>query len=291
MPRIPDKYLDCAVYLYPSELAARDGVNSGGTGFLISVPSAKHEDIQYIYAVTNSHIIENGKPVIRLNTKGGEAAILPLEVKHWDSHQDGDDIAVSFLGTLPDHYQIHAIPTDMFLHEEAVKDYLIGPGDDVFMVGRFFAYDGKQRNTPSVRFGNIAMMPGEPIYQQDRNRHQESFLVEMRSLAGFSGSAVFRYDAVVDVDMTSVIFDNSAHPPVLLGIDWGHITTAKGENANMTCVVPAWKLIELLDEVEMQREDQDKKIQREKNEQGKAVLDQLDEIANTNQTRILWRYR
>ena len=39
MPRLPDKMLDCVCYLYESEDDARAGVEFGGTGFLISMPS------------------------------------------------------------------------------------------------------------------------------------------------------------------------------------------------------------------------------------------------------------
>lgn len=43
-----------------------------------------------------------------------------------------------------------------------------------------------------MRFGNLAMMP-ELINQPKRAFEQESFLVDMRSQAGFSGSPVFVY--------------------------------------------------------------------------------------------------
>jgi hypothetical protein len=39
MPRISDCFADCAIYLYASERAAKDGQNAGGSGFLIHVPS------------------------------------------------------------------------------------------------------------------------------------------------------------------------------------------------------------------------------------------------------------
>jgi hypothetical protein len=52
-------------------------------------------------------------------------------------------------------------------------------------------HEGKQRNLPSARFGNIAQMPGEPI--EFDGLSQESFLVEARSVAGYSGSPVFVY--------------------------------------------------------------------------------------------------
>lgn len=129
------------------------------------------------------------------------------------------------------------------------------------MVGRFVNHEGKQRNLPSVRFGNISMMPYEPV-RTSRGLLQEVFLVESRSLPGYSGSPVFLAP-----------FPNSAlrkeQPPAkLLGIDMGHLKDhlpvlskkelAQGKrfpicddwtvesNTGMSCVIPAWKIIETL---------------------------------------------
>ena len=63
----------------------------------------------------------------------------------------------------------------------------------MFVVGQLVNSQGKVRNIPSTRFGNIAQMPYEPI-EQDRvfgKFQQESFLVEARSIIGFSGSPIF----------------------------------------------------------------------------------------------------
>ncbi len=73
-----------------------------------------------------------------------------------------------------------------------IQDYDLGIGDDVYTVGRFVNHDGKQRNNPVVRFGNIAQMPIEPI-KQDDGHLQDSYLVECKSVAGYSGSPVFAY--------------------------------------------------------------------------------------------------
>lgn len=81
----------------------------------------------------------------------------------------------------------------MLLKRHEIDAFRVGPGDDVFVVGRFINSQGKLRNIPSVRFGNIAQMPLKPI-EQGRvfgEFQQESFLVEARSISGFSGSPVF----------------------------------------------------------------------------------------------------
>lgn len=85
----------------------------------------------------------------------------------------------------------------MFLEAPVLGMAGIGPGDDVARLGRFITHDGRQRNKPLARFGNIAMMHdnAEPI-EIAPGRHQVGLLVECRSLSAFSGSPVFVYPDV-----------------------------------------------------------------------------------------------
>ena len=154
------------------------------------------------------------------------------------------------------------------------------------MVGRFISHEGKQRNIPTIRFGNIAMMPLEPI-KHPRGHLQESFLVETRSLSGYSGSPVFVH--ILPFSKRPAVEGWSTEKgPWLLGVDWGHISSYekvlkknKDEygndvplkegwrvrtNSGMTGVVPVWKLIELLDldPLRKSREHIDAKLAREK---------------------------
>jgi hypothetical protein len=80
------------------------------------------------------------------------------------------------------------------------------------------------RNIPSVRFGNIAQMPIEPI-EQGRvfgKFQQESFLVEARSVSGFSGSPVFLI-LHASASRQDPEFRLSTDVFRLLGIQWGYI--------------------------------------------------------------------
>jgi hypothetical protein len=149
------------------------------------------------------------------------------------------------------------------LKRQEIDAFRIGPGDDVFVVGRFINSQGKLKNIPSVRFGNIAQMPIEPV-EQDRcfgKFQQESFLVEARSVSGFSGAPVF-----LILLATSSRQEPGFRLPTdvlrLLGIqwgyiqDWGPVCDPIGRpvntglqvrlNTGMMGVVPAWKLGDLL---------------------------------------------
>jgi len=51
-------------------------------------------------------------------------------------------------------------------------------------MGRFVNAEGRLRNVPTLRFGTIAQIPIEKV------DGQVSFLVEARSIPGFSGTPV-----------------------------------------------------------------------------------------------------
>src|SRR5271156_3587167 len=70
MPRIRDAYLDCVIYLYPSEHYAEVGARMGGSGFLVGIPTGQ-AGMWLTYAVTNRHVVERGGHVIRVSTKDG----------------------------------------------------------------------------------------------------------------------------------------------------------------------------------------------------------------------------
>jgi len=129
-------------------------------------------------------------------------------------------------------------------------------------MGRFVNHEGRQLNTPSLRLGNLSMMPNEPIMQTNGHA-QISFLVETHSSGGYSGSPVVLFIRPSERPYRRI--DPSLSGGLwLLGVDWGHIAqwqpvTQKGDpettlddwgirsNTMMTGVVPAWQLRELLD--------------------------------------------
>jgi hypothetical protein len=273
VPRIPDEYLDCVLYLYPSEADAEDGTRTGGSGFWVGMPMSPAA--WAIYAVTNRHIIENGNAVVRLSTQDGRKAIFPTVEQDWIFHSSGDDLAVysPSLETLDlRNCRINFARRERIVDRDTFEVMDIGPGDDVFAVGRFINHEGRQRNLPTARFGCIGQMPWEPI-KQDTGFMQESFLVEARSIGGYSGSPVFLHRANFHPGARRII-KAPTYGPWLLGVNWGHINDyspvcdASGRpvnpgrprdmqvrtNTGMMAMVPAWKLAELLDGEELARE-------------------------------------
>jgi hypothetical protein len=299
MPRIADHLLDCSIYLYRSVNAAQAGEGSGGCGFFVHVPSSKHENTIHLYAVSSKHVIDGGFRVLRLNSAAGVETI-PSDRQSWIDHPSGDDVSVLPIETLDTRIRWFSIPVEKFISRETIGDYRIGPGDETFLIGRLVTREGRQRNMPVVRFGNISMMadPGEPVMREDGSV-QESFLVECRSLSGLSGSPVFvtttqgygpehvpkeyrprlhQTTAGVRVGVLNVY---GTHGPWLLGINWGHIrlwrTVYRADhetrvddlrveaNTGIACVVPAWRILEALNQqelVERRKEDDDNTSRR-----------------------------
>ncbi len=251
MPYIAPPYLNCALYLYHSRADAENGSDTGGSGFLVGIESEVVPNRYHLYAVTADHV-RHRSPVVRLNITEDEVEVFDLLPEHWIPHAGGDDVAVCPLDLIPSRSSLSIVVMDEMLTEDLIRQERIGQGDNCFMVGRLIGHDGKQRNKPVLRFGNIAMMQGM-VDQPNRGREQESFLVEMRSKSGFSGSAVFVYFETVGTRpiATAPPFVQPQRPSTvvnqawLLGLDWG------GGDPPVAAVAPAWKLIELLNQEEV----------------------------------------
>jgi len=153
------------------------------------------------------------------------------------------------------------------------------------MPGRFVGHGGKERNLPTARFGQVLMMPYEQI-RTSVGTLQEVFLVECRSLPGYSGSPVF----LSPLPLSAIRHELGRSLPhaMLLGIDMGVLKDErqvlnreelkKGKrvpidanwiveaNTGMSCVIPAWKIREVLytDEMVELRKEMDGKLEEAK---------------------------
>ncbi len=265
MPRISDELLNSVIYIYKTGQDAEVGTQSGGTGFLVSVPSKTDDKKSFGYIVTNKHVIDKagGTPTVRFTDLKGNVSIVSSMQSDWACHLDGDDVAIiAIKGEYLEQIRHCCIPVSLFLSREIININDVGPGDDVFTIGRFIQHDGKQKNTPVVMFGNISMMPNEKvrISTADSQMHdQDAFLVETHSLSGFSGSPVF---------LNRILNNENAEQrtPWLLGLDCSHMsmhlkikkkcTDGKYDNvvenyysennSGHMVVVPAWKILEIL---------------------------------------------
>jgi hypothetical protein len=300
VPRVPGYLLDAVIYLYPSKADALEGTRSGGTGFILGVPSEVLSDRPALYFVTNAHVAESS-PVARLNLAGRTGFdALELTSGGWITHPDGDDIAIHPID-LDDMspFLFSWISAKALLTESyCFARMMYGPGDDAFFIGRYGDLEGRDTNQPTVRFGELSRYYyGDDVMQQGRSRRQQSFLVEAHSLSGYSGSPVFVWrSAQVEEDTESysgLSVQIYVKPECwLLGIDWGHHSSNEkvrdGDdkpvkdfsvrtNTGIMMVVPAWKLRDLLDleELVKDRERRDEEFRKQIERGPSGVLDSL----------------
>lgn len=299
---IPSVFLQLIIYIYPTvDLAnAGDTSQGGGTGFLAEVKSddTKHE---YTYAVTNAHVIDGIRSLglttcaIRFNTVDDKVDTIEVDLDSWKLHPKGDDLAIYLLEP-SQHWRhtavnIGSLAKPVLLHgklssgsdqperalipqtptEQGVQRWIevpkIGIGDETITIGMYGQHAGKSYNLPVARFGHISMLPFEPVYQDDRDFWQDSFLVETHSIGGLSGSPVFVQTQMhikeKREDGSSTKYQDKVF---VIGIDWGHFNQTNGLPSGMMGVVPAWKLHELLylEEINMARNELDKIIKKKK---------------------------
>lgn len=183
--------------------------------------------------------------------------------------------------------------------KEIVK---VGLGDETITIGRYMKHSGgKDYNLPAMRFGHISMLPfeDEPIPQNRPSfpsHPQISFLEETYSINGFSGSPVLVRPEIVENHWTfskdeppqlKVDPEETTRGIFLLGIDWGHFdfngelidhssrSTAVKIPSGMMCVVPAWKLLDILHGVTltMQRKELDNERAKKAKSDNSASID------------------
>jgi hypothetical protein len=201
--RVPENVRKCvAFFARLISKGAREERVFGGTGFLVSVPSARIQGCKYNYAVTAKHVAAQmalGDWVMRVNTKDGRFLDIRGTKEHrWWVHpteEDTVDVAVSPI-LVPEEADCTAIAESMFLDDATIQRSNIGAGDEVVIAGLFSKIPGLSKNLPIVRTGNIALMPdpGERLPGVSiggRAVDSEAYLIEARSIGGLSGSPAF----------------------------------------------------------------------------------------------------
>lgn len=269
--RVPDLVLNSVVFMYPTEEDARSGSWFGGSGFVMQIPFSREDGTRprepetvgppHIYVVTNTHVAR-GCSIARI----ADPAKPLIRTSAWHHHPDGDDVSIAYLGIKPDVHFNTALDESLLATKEGLDERFIGPGDELYMVGRFIGLDVEPHNTTVLRQGVIALGETVGIENPRMERHrQESLVVEMHSRSGFSGSPVF-----LNLDPDRFLHEKAAEYKKrrigydLIGISWGmfphHARPLDPEtweptndewvvtdNSGMELVVPAWKIAELVD--------------------------------------------
>lgn len=270
--RIPEELLNCVAFVGIVE--HRDEVRAYGdligTGFFVFRPydSPELPGLGSAYFVTAKHLskdLKGEQAYFLVNRKGGGiTAFEELNDNKWWSHptDKSADVMVGQIRQKPNPL-IAPVQTKNFGVPEKLDSLSIGIGDEVFCVGLFTPASGSdKRNTPIVRHGNIAMIPGEQI--QTSSGYADVYLVEARSIGGLSGSPVFVRPTIRisgwEVEGEKMLTYGMGAGHILLGLMKGHWDINEddlnkvfvehdgesGVNMGIAMVVPAYKILETI---------------------------------------------
>lgn len=291
--RVDEEIRKCVAFLFADVVDGGVKVRRPvGTAFLVEVPMEDDQSIPYV--VTARHVIDGSRPLgnlsIRFNRADGHG-YTDFWAPHdtWTLHPT-TDVAVSPLALPLHEFDVRWLPFELLMTDAFVGTSELSEGDEVFFSGLFVQHHGTTRSQPVFRFGNIALMPHEPMLAKlDPAPNAapvaiDAYLVEARSWGGQSGSPAFAYFHLWRPVNVSTHMDD--YRPRLLGLVHGHFNVSEnvqlvGEiaargsvpiNAGMAIVVPAQKIIDLLMTEELV-EDREKTLREHKAGQAAAEPD------------------
>lgn len=274
--RLHDNIRDCIVYLglQPPGSETFEGL---GTGFLIEFEGA-------CYVVTAAHValaVGDGGFALRVNRKDSEdAESIHFDTANWTFHPDDTvDVAVMPFD-VPEAAETSPWVPRWFISKEKRVEKNIGAGDLAHIVGMYKFLPGKRKVCPIVHTGHIATMAdGQMIpagdWRPGREKQPieiEGYLVEAQTLDCLSGSPVFVRRSIQAMALVPDVDPNPIkvwlHGTIwLLGLWHGAwfgepdstvgITSSRPVkiSAGMGVVVPAYRIVEVLNlpELAMQR--------------------------------------
>lgn len=283
--RFDERLLDCIVFI------GRDDSGefvSHGTGFLAAKGTGGYF---FQHIVTAGHVIRGIKHhevCVRINQLDGTVSHEHWPKNGWEFHPDkAVDLAVAPASVPKDEFSIGHVHLDKHvLTLDAIKEHRIGVGDDVVTAGMFTRHIHHTTNRPIVRAGIISAMADAPVETSRGFVH--AYLVEVRSIAGLSGSPVFVQMApiriVPDDSGGGSVVATRGHFWYFMGVMLGHhVTSDPNEvvspdpyspadmNAGLGVVVPWERLLELVETPKLK--EQRERIVAKKREEVKFVED------------------
>jgi hypothetical protein len=264
---IPDRISKCVAFL--AIVKNDDSSQLVGTAFFLGRQIGPKGFL--VYVVTAKHVIDKARDLgcdkiyLRMNGKSG-ILLSPTYIRDWICHPDASlnvDAAVLRFAPPPgaDHLPF---PLDGCITNEFMERAQVGMGEEVFFPGLFVHHYGTDRNVPVVRIGNIAAMP-EGLVKTGIGEIV-AYLIEARSVGGFSGSPVFLNQSLVrsvngQVGFATNYSQRSGHF-YLMGLVHGHFKSeiagvdltiednAREEkiNAGIAIVVPITQVLEIINQ-------------------------------------------
>jgi hypothetical protein len=200
-------------------------VQLAGTFFLALVPAG---DGFAGCLITAGHVIRemeqqsmDSRVHVRINGPDGRPGWIKMPFSAWALPEDNRlDIAIARWPVDVPHEGHFFVPLTAIADERWLLEEQVGPGREVFFPGLFVEHPGVERNSPILRLGTIAAMPGEPV--DTYLGAMAAYLVEVRSIGGLSGSPVFVRPDPVSLRGDAIVVTPAAPSFRLLGLVHGH---------------------------------------------------------------------
>jgi hypothetical protein len=193
---IPDIFKSTVVFICEEN---KDNIHPIGTGFLVGVKDTIDIGYYSIYLVTAKHVLFDSDKLydsllIRVNTKSGKSDYVKWDLRSFKPifHEDTTvDIAIIpfNIENAFNIFEIRYVSPEWIPRKDSLKSLNIGEGTNVFFIGLFTQYAGKQKNYPIIRSGKLALVTDEKI--QIGKMEREVYLMETFTFGGNSGSPVF----------------------------------------------------------------------------------------------------
>lgn len=258
---VNEEFRKCVTFLY-KDVQTPTGSERWPVGSAFFVVVEVISDRWAVYVITARHVVDgSGLLLLRMPMKDGRFTDLPVDPDAWEQSLQ-TDVAVARLPA-SDAFDFIHIRLQELADEAFVQQHGVGEGDDVFFSGLFIGHYGQGAPQPIIRFGNIALMPREPVNVEiSKNpttfRNIEAYLVEARSWGGQSGSPAF-VTFPPDRHMGGGLVIGGGPPFALLGLVQGIWKDPKGAkapdpsgegvvevNMGISVVVPAYRVKDVL---------------------------------------------
>lgn len=217
--RINNEFRKCVAFV---GILAQGRFTPLGTGFLCGL---ERDGYRFVWVATAAHVVDQtwGNDVaIRLNTVGGGTTVYSVAKAVMFRHPaaENDVILIPILIRPEIEYAMLALDRAQLI--EARRDFWdIDLGDEVCAIGLYTSHHGAERNIPIIRIGNVASLLEEKVRCQEGD-YVEAYLIELKTIAGLSGSIVFIVPPPTIFRDGQVLHRQGDMPPLPLGMLIGY---------------------------------------------------------------------
>lgn len=189
------------------------------------------------FAITANHVVEQIESdvlTLRVNSLDGATKYIEINRNSGMRHENpANDFVIYGITFDASVHDVILYPLDRASHTKSREEfYAPNLGDEVITVGLYTSHYGLTKNIPVVRVGNFAALPDEPV--RTEFGYVEAYLVEMRSIAGLSGSPVFLSPPQLRVDGGGDIkfLKQKTHPIVGMCVGY-HVVETKEDQISV----------------------------------------------------------